>query len=484
MSEPTSARVDVQLSVSASIPLQQPASGQETDPMGAAPQLHVVRPEPLPGQQELPFDDPTRQDRPPTAAGSAAAPTGSPATTASPASPTAVAGRLPTLREAYQAWWLTEKQGDRKAATFSADRTALARWEAACRELAAADGPRARRDSAERDGTTHPVALTADPPVDAIDRALLGRVLAVWRGWGVRRDSLRKWFSTIKKTLRAGVEREALDRLPPFPELPRAGKQRFRGFAGGVELEEVDRLYRAAEAAHWPRLARRIPRKDRYGWLTPAVWWRAWLVLWWTYGLRTQDVVGVRGAETGLLWEEITEAPACPLAWVRTRCPTGWLYAFPGKTEETKGEPIVLPLSACVRRHLAVFRPAAGLRARPDDPPRVFPHGRSPNDFYRALREIKRAAGVGDDVYPSAPRKLPHGLQAVRSIRKGCSQNWDDVKDGLGAWVLGHVSPGTNAESYKSVAKDLVAGVEDLPLPPSFRDESLLPKVQHELPAG
>jgi len=293
-------------------------------------------------------------------------------------------------------------------------------------------------------------------------------LLSIWEAEGVSYDTKRKRFSTIQKVLLEAVDREQLPKVPKLPEIPDTGSA-IRGYAGAVELEEVEALYRAADAATWPRL--KAAQKKRLWWLTPAVWWRTWLVCWWCYGLRTQDVVGIKSKQRGLLWESVKRLPRCPVPGVKTTWPNGWLFVVPQKTKRTKGQPVIVPLLDVVAEHLAVFRDVDGVR--------VFPNGRSHRNFYSSFELIRQKAGVASDVTISSSKTLDG--QIVRSIRKGCSQNWDDQSDGLGEWVLGHANMGTNASHYKSVAKPIVEAASGLLLPPSFTDDALLPKPQKSL---
>ena len=221
-----------------------------------------------------------------------------------------------------------------------------------------------------------------------------------------------------------------------------------------MTADEIAELYRHADAAQWPRP--RSLQAARWGDLQPGDWWRAWFVLFATYGARTADFVSYKHGADGLLWQSIIDQPECPDPSIPGLSSLhGWLEYTPGKTKRTRGEPLLLPLSAAARRSLDRFR---GL-----DAVRVFPNGRSKIPFAESFQSIRSAAGVPDDV-TIADTGTRRGRK-MRSIRKFCSNAWDSLREGLGGWVLGHNPQGTNAAHYRLALPEIVRLVELFPLP-------------------
>lgn len=372
------------------------------------------------------------------------------------------APKAPTLWEVWS-WLRPEKElAGRAPATLSDVESSLRAIDEACRALSAGG------DQQKNPRIISPVPFSCPPRVDEFTRESVGALMRLWRQPGGRaraasRDTIRKRVGVLKMLLGECVDREMLARVPRMPPLP--PRTKLRGFAGPVTIEEIGKLYRAADAATWPRLRTKAQR-ERFGHLVPSAWWRTWLVLWWCYGLRTQDVVAYKSRRfSGLLWHEVRESRACPVEGSsRYEAPHGWLFKPPKKTEDRKRTAVVAPLHPVVVRHLRLFRCVSEL-----DAPRVFPSGRRKDKFYEAWRAIRSEAGLGEDVTIAGSED---GDSPRRSIRKGAGNNWPGE---LGEWVLGHVPEGTFQRSYKTIAAALIDGIEDLPLPDAFRDDSLLP---------
>jgi len=281
-------------------------------------------------------------------------------------------------------------------------------------------------------------------PVQQID----DQVIVAWRNAlaasGISAATANKHMRVVRKILNAACRAGLISQVPAVPMLPVP-----RSRPGLVTIEEVDALYRAADAASWPR----IPGRE------PADFWRTILVACWTYGFRTQDLVGYASADQdGLLWSELHFDPQPPYADVLCSSPNGWLDYQPAKTLRTRGERILLPLSSTFRRHLEMWR---GLDDR-----RVFPNGRSKLAYQTAWRTIREAAGVPDDVTLSASTG---GRRRYRSVRKACANNWDRTSGRqLGKWVLGHQPMGTTDRYYIDVLPELIDWIDRLPEPESF----------------
>ena len=256
----------------------------------------------------------------------------------------------------------------------------------------------------------------------------------------------RKAMTVIRMILREAQRRGHIARVPEC-EL---GDSDDGGLPGLVSIEEVSALIAHAHVARWPNFRR--PLLDAGSVPSPAEVWETWFLMSWIYGFRTQDLLSYKPGFDGLLWRSVYFESACPHAKCRQESQHGWLHYTPRKTRR-KNKWILLPLHSLVRERLERFQ---GL-----DEERVFPNGRSNKQFGQTLARIKQAAGVDDDVTISGTG------QNCRSIRKGCSNNWDDVSLGLGLgqWVLGHARHNVHTTHYQDALRHVVRLICDLKLP-------------------
>jgi len=280
-----------------------------------------------------------------------------------------------------------------------------------------------------------PVREISEPVILAWTNQLLQHLSA---------GTVNRHLRVLRKLLRAAQRAGLLQQVPRVRLVPQPRKRPLV-----VTLEEVARLYEAADAAKWPKIG---PR-------SPADFWRTILVGCWTYGFRTQDLVGYRTSrDEGLLWSEVIFSPRAPAADVTIENPAGWLDVLPNKTSRTRGETLLLPLSRAFRRHLELW---AGIDER-----RVLPNGRSKRQFAEEWNRIREAAGLPPEVTLSAPAG---GQRRLRSVRKGCSNNWDRASGRkLGRWVLGQMPVGTNDTYYTDTLPDIVYWIDRIPIPDCF----------------
>jgi len=231
-----------------------------------------------------------------------------------------------------------------------------------------------------------------------------------------------------------------------------------------LSYEQLDALYLHAGAAAWPDAAPALPGGRIRAPLpfTPAQYYRAALVMWFNYGLRTQELIAyTRGVESltwGQIYLSVEETPAEEGQATNAH---GWFYYTPQKQKRLKPDPLVLPLSAVALAHLQSIRP-------PDPLPstRVFPFPYSSDSFYAAWRRITEAAGV-------APKKnLRTGEQGEylpKHLRKTC-ETWHDTQQaGIGPVVTGHAERSVSGRHYVNREWQLVQAVNALPQPGGFQ---------------
>lgn len=196
-----------------------------------------------------------------------------------------------------------------------------------------------------------------------------------------------------------------------------------------VSLDELDAWYRACEHATWPE-----------GDASPVRQWRGLLVLGYTTALRTVDA-------QQLSRDAVTTDQHCPdsdVAWLSEH---GWLCVTPEKTKRHARE-VILPLSACLAGHLAWLLAGGGSR--------LFNFGGANKHFSDQWKEITRRAGV---------KPFHFG-----DLRKTANTAYNQIRPGLGKWVLGHAARGVNETFYLDVMPQIMQGVDKLPLPAAFTE--------------
>jgi integrase len=222
---------------------------------------------------------------------------------------------------------------------------------------------------------------------------------------GLAGPTQNKYWRELRAILQAAQDDEIISRVPAIGRrmkcrLVDVGPKRQREPLTEAELE---RLWRACTKATYPR-----------GGQFPApLLWRVAIVLWWTYGQRTMDV----------------------LRWLDWRC-VWWsprVIRFEAmKTGKLQG----LPLTPIVEQHL---------RSIKGHSERMFPGFNTPGCFLKKTgtwkrgyyatwnNEICRAAGLDID---------------IKHFRERAVTFYNGLEPGLGGWIAGHYMPGVTAQNY------------------------------------
>lgn len=416
---------------------------QEFSGAGFRSMEHFMEPLPLPAPPILRLHNP---DAPTEPAIESPPPPSSPADAGDPR-------RLLSLPEYYEQAVLPGLVADNRAsATLTDHRTAMGHWNAVFADWQTTGQAEKPPDVQENHRTIGPVVFQCGEH-DVLEYYVQQLRLPVEEGGrGVGYHSARKYLSWVKLTLKHAKQRKLVGDVPdvPIPNPPGYKKPRQ------VVVSDVGKLIRAAwRVAQWPKIGR----------LEPGFVWETWFLLFWVYGARTQDFCPYKsGKLDGLCWSGVTFDPPCPEETLLgddgnvLQAPHGWLRYQPEKTKHSKGEELVLPLHSEVAKRLRRF---VGLHAT-----RVFPYGRTKGNrqtgvvgFVTTFDAIVTAAGLGADVTiaGTGPTK--------RSIRKGCTNNWDVLQDGLGEWILGHARQGVHKGHYKDATRRIVQLIEQLKMP-------------------
>ncbi len=240
-----------------------------------------------------------------------------------------------------------------------------------------------------------------------------------------------------------------------------------------MSLDQLNALYDSADVLNWPR-------RDADGAplsYSAATGWRAALVMWVLYGMRTEELVSYTPSANALTWGQIYDATLTPDEDGQAQNASGWFAYTPDKQKRTKPQPLVLPLHAVARKHLEQLF----LCKRPPGSQRVFhwPHGRK--QFYAAWHTWIKAAGI-------RPRQSLQSKAAdqyaIKHLRKTCVTMYERHRPGLAGFIVGHSGrasgtlvagqPSTNplpevtAKYYLAAEEAIVEAVNSLPLPASF----------------
>ncbi len=195
---------------------------------------------------------------------------------------------------------------------------------------------------------------SAEPPLP-----VPGRLFREWMDWcrGVKKvceRTARKWLVCLQGIVREGTDGDL--RLPRVKHRPHVA----RSYKLDLDAAAWTALYEACDHAVWPLPGRRsTPGRVAPGLadVEPSAWWRCAIVLFATYGFRTQELLSYSADKSALDWSEITWTPAIPVKGCRVENAAGWLSYTPQKQEETKPEPLTLALTVPVRAHLQSLWP-------------------------------------------------------------------------------------------------------------------------------
>ena len=317
---------------------------------------------------------------------------------------------LITLRLMYERWMLPEIS-HLQPTSLCEDRNALGHWE---RHTGNPDVRDARENQREyltrlRDG------MKADGRSDAT-------INKTWR-------ELKSMFSYASNELRL------IDQVPQIAyrmrsklviEKPKVQRETLR-------TDEITRLWRACSKATYPSGKGQFP--------APKLW-RVAIVLFYTYGPRTEDVVK-------------------HLRWDNIKFHDRMIQFMAMKTRKLQG----LPLTDLVIEHLHSIRgvldkpfgtfktTGALLKAKAGKPAKWLRGWRT---TWR--NEILPAAGFRD------------GDVDIQNFRETMLTNYNTIEPGLGSWIAAHAEKGTSAKFYDLPTRRIREAIEGAPMPECFKE--------------
>jgi hypothetical protein len=217
---------------------------------------------------------------------------------------------------------------------------------------------------------------------------------------------------------------------------------------------QLDRLWNAASDLNWPQ-----------GDIAPCDFWRAALILFRTYGFRTQELIAY-DSKHSLKWNNIcrdsAETPNPDGTAVNS---LGWLWYVPIKQAWAKPDPLYLPLT----RHSAAAI-AKLVVGNSDDP--LFRIPRSSRSFYNTWECWLNLADVKPKAIPGAKEQRKF---EPKHLRKTCATYLDRHHKGLADAVCGWGDRTSETErsevsSTHYIADELtiVDKLNSAPMPASF----------------
>lgn len=253
-------------------------------------------------------------------------------------------------------------------------------------------------------------------------------------------ETIKKQWRYLSAIMRAAARKGLLGELPRLGRLDSVSDE-----IRIVSDREIDALYRACEAATWPRVEG-VP---------PAMWWRTAIVLFRLYGPRLRELTSLPWRGTARRSNEtapgLYDEPECPSSKLRSLGlvnPHGWLVYTPPKQRRFKPAPLCLPLHRVARWHIDQIR---------GERPLVLPMSRANKSLHTQWTRLLDAAGI-----PAHDRFTRHDL------RRTCETVYDEHCGGIGAQITGHAKRSVSDRFYSSYARRICRAVRRVPLPSTF----------------
>ncbi|TWU19531.1 hypothetical protein [Allorhodopirellula heiligendammensis] len=234
---------------------------------------------------------------------------------------------------------------------------------------------------------------------------------------------------------------------------------------------ELSRIMEAAADAKWPRET--VDGRP----MSPGVMWQTAVVLFATYGMRTQDLIRYDSTMRPIRWGCVRGPGLSPAEDGVMECEHGWLSWVPNKTRRKKNFAMCLPLTPAARHQLDRWREAM----KPaDEAEPLMPVPMTRDKVYQQWREILSAAKAKpkpkltfdeDGIPLSMDReyKIRHlrCTAATRADEHGAKLSHGSV----GRWVTGHVSNDVFSRHYRGMERPIVETLTSLPMPAGFSPE-------------
>ena len=264
-------------------------------------------------------------------------------------------------------------------------------------------------------------------------------------------SSVNRKLGGIRQILNASEQHGKIKKRPRLEKLPTKPARKFY-----MRPEQMNALWPAFDKLDWPRMPG----------MSTANWWRCSLVIYWVYGMRTQELIQFQFDKQPLTWSAITLDTETPNPDGTATNALGWLSYVPQKQSWAKPDPLYLPLTRHTRAAFDRLRKAAAIATGDEtaiDPARpVCPWPGNHRKFYQKWCEAQKLAGIaskGGEPF------------LVKSMRKSAATFLESHHKGLGAAVCGWADRSASAVMEKHYAVDELMLVDKLatyPVPSCF----------------
>jgi len=295
-------------------------------------------------------------------------------------------------------------------------------------ELSPDMSPRSKVE--HRTSLKHWVQATGDPPLRLVDRETVRQLRDHLIGIPVAPATINKIWRTLRSFMRFAAdemhERFATEGIPSLHYRSRSKlvsepvpMQRER-----ITHEELATIWRGCLQANYPRVE-------------PVLAWRTFIVLLWSYGMRSGDLVNL--PRTAILWQD------------------GLLRFAADKTGKLQG----LPLTDVVRWHLTRWLEVA--------PPgqRLF------EGFNRTGHQVKKTGEWTPGYYSSWRSRIAADIDPpilFQNFRQTMVTEMNDLGHGsdIGGWVAGHSQTSVTGRHYDTPSQRIRKAFAERPVPPCF----------------
>jgi hypothetical protein len=263
---------------------------------------------------------------------------------------------------------------------------------------------------------------------------------------------------SILQVLHAAVKHELITHAPKLESL------QHNGVAPKVfpSDEEICRIWEATEQATWPKRdsdLRPLP-------YSAADAWKSAIVMYRTYGMRTQELVQLEDNFRSLRWSNITVVGLTPNPVGRCECDHGWLSYVPQKQERMKSDSLFNPLNQYTRAAIELVRTDAD---KPED--RIYNWPLSAVSFRKQWDRLLEIAHV-------KPRDTS-GVEkyTIKHLRKAATTQINNHAPGIAEHIVGHggdrsgqanQSSLVSGKHYNNPEQAVLACVLSMPLPECF----------------
>lgn len=289
-----------------------------------------------------------------------------------------------------------------------------------------------------RTALRHWSAATGDPPIKQVDR----QAILTLRNHLVGRELSEATINKVWRTLRSFFRfaSDELHEIEAIPSLSYRSRSKLVQEPPPIHREvithaEVEQLWAGCLRATYPRFDRAVTTRL----------WRTFLVLLYTYGMRSGDLI--RLPRSAILFGSNR------ILWVAD------------KTNKLQG----LPLTAVVRWHLeqwfAVYPPATRSLSSGTSEERLFP------GMNRAGHRAAQSGRWSPGYYTTWRQEIAGEVQPEihwQNFRQTMVTQMNDIHEGTGGYLAAHSRSDVTGKSYDQPSKRVRSAIAERPIPPCF----------------